>query len=490
MDLVFIDWVYLRDHFWEVEVMDEVLISQVRHLYEVEKLSVRQISQRLGIGRKRLSRIIRGGVLMQRLRQRILKPYERLIEVWYEEFPQLKATQVYQRLRGYGFSGCYETVCIGTRRFRVRKRESYHELDFLPGECAQIDWLEVRFPWGVAYGFGMILAYSRYLYVRFYPRQSLEFFLEGHIEAFREIGGVAHQNWYDNLKSVVIKRSPELKLNAQFLDFARHFGFSIHLCNPYRANEKGRIERALRDLRDWLRINRFENLKELNQKTSLWRIERNKRIHRATQKAPVEALKEERLKALPAIGYKPYRFVPASIGKTAFVEFETNRYSVPSIYSEMPCEILAYPDHIDILVRGKKVASHQRCFERRQKIEDSSHRERLLAKTPNFKLQRIYELIRKMDRSVEEFLRGAETEGEDPIKLSYELFKILRGVSKATLFSALREAVGLKIYRIHYIQSLLRLPENQQDHPVYPQNQKLLEINYQRRELKDYDELI
>jgi transposase len=470
--------------------MDEVLISQVRHLYEVEKLTLRQISQRLGIGRKRLFRIIRGETLIQKPRERILKPYERLIEAWYEEFPQLKATQVYQRLRGYGFSGCYETVCIGTRRFRVRKKESYHELDFLPGECAQIDWLEVRFPWGVAYGFGMILAYSRYLYVRFYPRQSLEFFLEGHMEAFREMGGVAHQNWYDNLRSVVIKRSPEIKLNAQFLDFARHFGFSIHLCNPYRANEKGRIERALRDLRDWLRVNTFEDLKDLNHKVSLWRIERNKRIHRATGKTPIEALKEEKLKPLPAIPYRPYRVIPASVGKTAFVEFETNRYSVPSTYSETPCEILAYPDHLEILIKGKRVASHQRSFGRREKIEDPAHRERLLKKTPNFKLQRIYELMRKMDRSAQEFLRGAEAEGEDPIKLSYELFKILREGSKATLLSALREAVGLKIYRIHYIQSLLRLPQDQQDRPVYPQNQKLLEITYKGRELKDYDELI
>lgn len=85
----------------------------------------------------------------------------------------------------------------------------------------------------------------------------------------------------------------------------------------------------------------------------------------------------------------------------------------------MPCEILAYPDHLEILARGKKVASHQRCFARRQKIEEPAHRERLLEKTPNFKLKRIYELMRKMDRCREEFLRGAEAEGEDPIKLSY-----------------------------------------------------------------------
>lgn len=470
--------------------MDPVFGSQVRHLYEVERLSMRQIAHKLGVSRKKVSRVIRNEKMSRAARALILKPYERLIEQWYQDYPMLKASQLYERLKPYGFRGSYATVVLYSQKYRQRRKQSFHELTFLPGECAQIDWLEVRLPWGRAYGFAMILAYSRYLYVRFYPRQSLEFFLEGHLGAFREMGGVAHQHWYDNLKSVVIQRSPERKLNAQFLDFARHFGFSIHLCNPYRAHEKGRIERALRDLRDWLRIHTFEDLKELNQKVSLWRIERNQRIHRTTQKTPLEALKEEKLKPLPSIPYRPYRVIGASVSKTGFVEFETNRYSLPSPYSERPCEILAYPDHLEILIQGKKVASHERSFGRKQKSEDPTHRESLLEKTPNFKFQRIYELMKKMNRSVEEFLRGAEEEGQDPVKLAYELFNLLRAGSKATLLSALREALGLRIFRIPYIQSLLRLPQDPKDHPVYPQNPKLLEIRYQARELKDYDDLI
>jgi len=472
------------------DVMDPIFSSQVRHLYEVERLSMRQIAQKLGVSKKRVSRVIRRQSMSRAPRESILKSYERLIEQWYQEYPMLKASQLYERLRSYGFQGSYATVVLYSQRYRQKRKQAYHELSFLPGEAAQIDWLEVRFPWGVAYGFGMILAYSRYLYVRFYPRHSMEFFLEGHLEAFREMGGVAHQYWYDNLKSVVIQRKPVLKLNPQFLDFARHFGFTIHLCNPYQAHEKGRIERAFRDLRDWLRVHPVENLKELNRKVRLWRIERNQRIHRATQKPPIEALKEERLKPLPEIPYHPYRIIQASVGKTSFVEFETNRYSVPSIYSEIPCELLAYPDQIEILIKSKKVASHPRSFERRKKIENPSHRQALLTRTPHFKLLRIHELMRKMNQSVEEFLRGAEAEGEDPIKLSYELFKMLLGGSKITLLSAIREAVGLKIYRLSYLQSLLRLPQDQHDPPVYPQDQKLLEIKYQGRELKDYDDLI
>ena len=58
----------------------------------------------------------------------------------------------------------------------------------------------------------------RYLYAKFYLRNSMEFFLDGHIEAYKEIEGEARENWYDNLKSVVIRRRPELVLNAQFLE--------------------------------------------------------------------------------------------------------------------------------------------------------------------------------------------------------------------------------------------------------------------------------
>jgi transposase len=168
----------------------------------------------------------------------LMTSYERIIHEWYKEYPFLKASQIYEKLREHDYRGSYGTVCLYTRGYRQKKGKAYHELEFLPGEEAQVDRMEERFPFGTAYGFVFLLAYSRYLYVRFYPRHSLEFFLDGHIEAFREIGGIARRNRYDNLKSVVKSRKPELKLNAQFLDFARHYGFSIHACNPYRANEK------------------------------------------------------------------------------------------------------------------------------------------------------------------------------------------------------------------------------------------------------------
>jgi hypothetical protein len=80
-----------------------------------------------------------------------------VIDQWYQEYPFLKGSHVYERLQSYGFKGSYTAVSVWTQKYRRKKRQTYHELTFLPGEEAQVDWVEERFPWAVAYGFVMIL---------------------------------------------------------------------------------------------------------------------------------------------------------------------------------------------------------------------------------------------------------------------------------------------------------------------------------------------
>jgi transposase len=470
--------------------MDSMTIQQVRQLYEVERLSLRQIVQKLQVSRKTVSRIIQDQPLKKITRKLLCQPYDRLIREWYQEYPFIKATQVYERLKSYGFPGGYGTVKRYTRPLRQKRSPGFHELTFLPGEEAQIDWMEWRFPFGVLYGFVYLLAYSRYLFVHFYPRHSLEFFLDGHLKAFQEIGGIAHRHRYDNLKSVVLKRTPEITFNPQFLEFSRHYGFSIHPCTPGRANEKGRVERVIRDLKDFLKITPCQHLYAANRQAYLWCQERNQRIHRSTDQKPTDLLKEEKLKTLPQIPYRPYRIVLAQISKTGFVEFDTNRYSVPSAYANTTAEVLAYADHLEIVVRGKHIANHPRSWEQKQKIENPKHRQSLLNRTPHFKRQRIYQLLTGMDPKVAHFLKQAEEEGQEPYQIGYELFRILLTTSKTIFLAAVREATQLKIYKTRYVQSLLGSDLSRPPHPVHPQNPTLLTLTYERRSLRDYDDLI
>jgi transposase len=471
--------------------MSEELRSRIVHLRDVEHLSLTQISSTLRVSRRKVTGLLCAGDAIQPLRRpRVLAPYERLIEQWYGQYPSLKAIQVLDRLRPYGFKGGYTAVKEYTRPFRKKRQVAFfHELHFLPGEEAQVDWMQRRFDFGVVYGFVYVLAFSRYLYARFYPRSSLEFFLDGHLEAFREIGGIPRNHRYDNLKSVVLHRKPEITFNGQFLDFAHHYTFTPRPCTPGRANEKGRVERVIRDIEGFLETHTFVDFVDLNRQFGPWRIERNNRPHRSTGVAPAEKLKEEPLQPLPAMSYLSYRQVSASVSKTGFVSFDQNRYSVPSPYSGRPGLIRAFPNQLQVLIGQKVIATHERLFTRGRTIEHPLHRERLLAVTPHYKAERIERLIRSMSPALDEFLRLSKQEGKDPRALAYELFKLLKHTAKDTLISAVRASLQVHIAKLSYVRSLLgdHLPVAP---AVHPQDSKLLDITYEGRSLHEYDELL
>lgn len=470
--------------------MDETRRIEVRRLWDVDHLTMRQIAEKLQMGRRTVTRILSGETVKKTRKPSIIAPYERLIAEWYKATPALMAFQVLNRLRGYGYTGGYGTVKLATMEYRKKRPEAFSELTFLPGEEGQVDWMEWKIGTTPVYGFVYVLAWSRYAVLHFYPRQSLEFFLDGHIRAFRQIGGVAHGHRYDNLRSVVLQRYPTVRYNPAFLEFARHYGFSIHACNVARGNEKGRVERIIRDCKGFLRVTPVTSLPELNAQVFSWQQERNLRVHRSTQRPPVEMLREEKLRPLPQIDARPYRRVSAMVSKTAFVEFDLNRYSVPTIYAGMAAEILALPDTIEVLIGGRRVAVHPRLFGRNEKAELPAHREGLLLRSPRTKFQRIYALMAGLGPEIKIFLDNGQAEGEDPLQAAYVMFRHLRGLSKETLLSAVREANSLKVYKIKYIHSLLERSGAQEPPTVRPQDERLLEIAYEVRKLDDYDDLI
>jgi hypothetical protein len=95
-----------------------------------------------------------------------------------------------------------------------------------------------------------------------------------------------------------------------------------------------------------------------------------------------------------------------------------------------------------------------------------------------------------MGKEIVHFLTQAESEGEDPLFIAYDLFKLLRTSSKEMLLSAVREANALRVYKFKYIESLLIPRDIKEASPVYPRNASLLDISYRKRELTEYDELV
>jgi hypothetical protein len=116
--------------------------QRVLHLWQVEKLSIRQIARELHMCRKRIRAIIEGGDETAKALEKpgILDQYRQLIVHWYNQHPKLKANQIYERLKEYGYTGSYVTVVRESREYRRPKAEAYYPLTFVPGE----DYVELE----------------------------------------------------------------------------------------------------------------------------------------------------------------------------------------------------------------------------------------------------------------------------------------------------------------------------------------------------------
>ncbi len=78
--------------------------------------------------------------------------------------------------------------------------------------------------------------------------------------------------WYDNLKSVVLERHGDaIRFNPRFLDFAGHYRFLPKPVAVARGNEKGRVERAIRYVRDnFFAARTWRDIDDLNAQARAW----------------------------------------------------------------------------------------------------------------------------------------------------------------------------------------------------------------------------
>jgi transposase len=316
----------------------------------------------------------------------LLDPYRMFIEHTLEQYPRLRATRLYDMIRERGYTGSVYAVRRFVRKVRPRSRhEAFFRLTVLPGEQAQVDWGsfgKIR----IGHGerplscFVLVLAWSRATFARFTLDQTLESFLRCHVEAFSRLRGVPRAVLYDNLKSVVLERQGDLiRFHPRILELAGHYHFAPTPVGIARGNEKPRVERRIRDIREsFFAARSFSSLVDLNQQLDAW-LERV--VHTRTvpgddaDRTVAQALAEEqeRLLPLPENPFVPADVQPVVSGKTPYVRFDRNDYSIPHTLVRKPLTLVATDTLIRVLDGTTEVARHQRSWNTRQQIEDRSH---------------------------------------------------------------------------------------------------------------------
>jgi transposase len=225
--------------------------AEVMRLHYLEGLSVRAIAKRLHLSRKTLRKYLGRSepapILQRAPRPSLLDPYQQTIQTWITETPELKSSQILERLRERGYSGGISIVRELVRRLRPQPDpKAYLTMDYLPGEVLLIDWADFGFalpglPRRVS-AFVAVLGHSRYLYLEFTVSQAMGAFLRAMDRALAFFGGCTHADVFDNMKTVVLEHRPGLKprFNPRFLAYANaRGGFAVIACSPHYPEGKG-----------------------------------------------------------------------------------------------------------------------------------------------------------------------------------------------------------------------------------------------------------
>src|SRR3984893_10231147 len=481
--------------------------AQIRRCFYAEHWKIGTIASELGVHPD----AVRNAIESERfhnskpLGASVVDPYMEFIRHILDQHPRLRATRIYQMIGDRGYSGSVVQLRRTVARLRPQGREPFLLLQTFAGEQAQVDWAHFGH---VMVGrakralscFVMTLSYSRALYLEFFFDQSMENFLRGHVHAFEAWSGQPRVILYDNLKSAVLeRRGNQILFHPRLLDLSAHYHFAPRPCQVRAGNQKGRVERAVLYVRESFWAARtFTTLGELNRQALLWR---HQGAHqrpspdddsRTVQPAFVE--EQPRLLPLPAHPFETDLVLPIHTGKTIYLRFDLNDYSIPPRRPGYPLTLVASESRVRILDGDKEIAQHRRSYDRHQLVLDPAHQQALLEeKRKAFGSTPGGRLVQAAPES-EALLDAAFARGESAGSQTAQLLKLLDTYGAVELRSAIHEALERSTPRASSVAFILsrrqRSRQNTAPIPVdlsrHPEFESLDVIPH---DLESYDEL-
>jgi transposase len=483
--------------------------AEIRRLYYAEHWRIGTIATTLGVHhdtvRHAIERFIRPGA---QIRPTTLDPYKPVLLATLEQYPRLRATRLYAMIRERGFAGSAVQVRRWVRTVRPAARaEAYLRLDTLPGEQGQVDWGNFG-PLPIGRGrrmlscFVLVLSWSRAVYARFALDQTLESFLRGHVDAFAALGGAPRTILYDNLKSVVLDRAGDhIRFHPRMLELAGHYHFAPQPCAPYRGNEKGKVERTIQYLRhSFFAARRFSGLDDLNAQLGRWIAEvahARPLPGGARDRLVREALAEEqpRLLPLPAHPFACDVVRPAVSGKTPYIRFDGNDYSIPHILVRRPLTLVATETVGRLLDGVTEVARHARSYDRGQRVEEPAHLAALAREKRHAHDLRGRDRLRATCAYADALLDALARRGEPLAPHTTLLLRLLDQYGAAALDWALTEALARGAVSAPSVAHLLdqRARARRQPPPlsvVLPADPRVRDLRVTPHPLTAYDALL
>jgi len=484
------------------------LEAEILRLHHAEGWRIGTLSRQLKLHRDTVRRVLAQAGIAPPLTARpsMIEPFVPFIQDTFARFPTLRASRLYRMVRERGYVGSADHFRHLMRRYRPQPAgEAYLRLRTLAGEQGQVDWAHFgTIPIGRArrplMAFVMVLSYSRHLFLRFYLNAAMPSFLHGHVAAFNHFNAVPRTLLYDNLRSAVLERLADaIRFHPTLLELAAWYRFQPRPVAVARGNEKGRVERAIRFVRErFFAARRFTDLADLNTQALLWcQGEAAERPCPEDRDRSVRACFEEeqpRLLPLPSEPFPCEERLIVRAAKTPYVRFDLNDYSIPHTHVRRTLEVLAGVETLRIVEGATVLAVHPRSFDRRQQIEQESHIQALVDHKRAGRAHRAIDRLHHAAPSAASFFTLAAERGVHLAALTRGLVELMQAHGAAALESALNAALREDTAHLGAVRHFIDLHRARRGQPppipvTLPNDPRVRDITVRPHCLTDYEQL-
>lgn len=291
-----------------------------------------------------------------------------------------------------------------------------------------------------------------------------------------------------------------IRFNPTLLALAGHYRFEPRPVAVARGNEKGRVERAIRYIRDTFFAGRsFKDLEDLNAQADAWVIgpAGERRCPEDETLTVGEAFAQERARLLPLPGnaFPTDEIRAVSAGKTPYVRFDLNDYSIPHTCVARTLTVAARPNQVRILDGQTVIATHPRSYDRRQQIESPEHIATLILHKHQASAHRGSDHLVQAVPTSRDLLTQAVERGEPLGRTVRALTDLLESYGVTELTAAIADALGRGVPHPNAVRLALDRRRQAKDQPpplaiALPAHVRQRDVPVRPHALDDYDRLM
>jgi transposase len=328
-----------------------------------------------------------------------------------------------------------------------------------------------------AYVFVAVLGASNYTYAEATWTRGLPDWIGSHTRALAFFGGATRLIVPDQWKAGVDRPCYwEPELNRTYQEWATHNGVAIVPARPGHARDKAKVEQSVLLVQRWilaaLRKRQFFSLAQVNEAIEELLGKLNQRPFRKLAGSRLELYRQLDRPALQSLPQQPYVFAEWKKERVRLdyhVEVDGHYYSVPYQLAQQTVEIRYTATTVEVLYRGKRVASHARSEQKPGATTEPSHQpkshQRYREWTPTRVLEWATAIGPFTGRLVEAMLIH-KPHPEAGYRAAMGLRPLASEYGEARLEAAATRAVRSKLYRLENIRSILKTRLDQQPLPV------------------------